>query len=149
MDLKAKEAKTKVENERERIAGLIGKVSFDIKALPNSLPVDFSTFERSLIENGKQRETKSGKKGLGFGVGPRMPLSEMDRWELKVGQWNAHSEKQVDVKKDATPGPMAYSLVANWGCRPTKKETDENKKLPNIFKSTSNGPKINAYYARM
>lgn len=149
METKAKEEKNKIEMERERLTELMGKVSFDVKALPNPLPVDIATFERGLLSQAKSKDAGSQKKGLGFGVGSRLPLSEVERWGIKLGKWNSHAEKPVDPTKDPMPGPMAYNLIATWGSKAGKKENQDGQKLPNIFKATSHGPKINAYYAHL
>jgi len=58
--------------------------------------------------------------------------------------------KFVDLKKDPNPGPANYSLISYWPGKKIKekkkKDGDDDKKLPNIFKTMSKGPSINMYY---
>lgn len=140
--------KVKIENERERLAELSGKVSFKLDELPLPLPADYATFQRLLTLQAKNKGVKTSKGGNGMGIGPRIPLTEKEKWELKVQRWNQHSEKQLDPEKDAQPGPMAYSLVAQWAAKKSKKDA-QAEQLPNIFKSLSKGPVINPYYLRI
>ena len=147
LDEKEKYKKTKLENERERVEQLTGKVSFDLKQLPVPLPGDFETFEKMLQINAKTKDTKSQKKSLGFGVGSRLPLSDKEKWALKVEKYNRYSAKALDPKNDTIPSPMAYDLIANWAGKKSKKDKEnQNQKLPNIFKSVSKGPSISPYY---
>ena len=149
--IKAEFENKKVELERDRLAGLVDKVSFDLKRLPVPLPVDFETFEKGLLIQSESKEDKSQKKGNGFGVGSRMPLSDKEKWGIKVARWNEKCEKQMDPKLDNQPGPLAYSLIAHWKGKINKKKknADEQEKLPNIFKCVSRGPNISQYYAQI
>lgn len=140
--------KEKIENERERLAGLSGKVSFKIDELPMPLPADYATFQRLLALQAKNKGVKSSKGGNGMGVGSRIPLTEKEKWDIKVQRWNQNSQKQLDPQKDPQPGPMAYSLVAQWAAKKSKKES-QAEQLPNIFKSVSKGPVISPYYAHI
>ena len=88
--------KTKVQNEKVRLEGLSNKVSFDLKRLPVPLPANFSTFEMLRHTKEKVKGGTSQKKGLGFGVGSRIPLNEKEKWALKVEKYNKNSKKTLD-----------------------------------------------------
>lgn len=81
----------------------------------------------------------------------------MERWKKEVEHFNAvytNPERQIDPKKDKSPGPAHYSLISGWQFKddkgaseaPKKKGKFKEQKLPNIFKKFTHGPKINMYY---
>lgn len=146
---KEKYQKEKAELEEQRLQNLANRISFDLKQLPNPLPTDFETFEKSLICSKKEKEQKSQKKGLGFGIGQRIPLTDKEKWVLKVERYNINKVEKIDPSVDNCPGPLAYSLIANWPGKISKKDKEGNKKLPNIFKVASTGPSINPYYVNL
>ena len=114
------------------------------------VPVDYSTFTKLELTAAKEKSGKSGKKGIGFGIGPRLPLSEKEKWIQKVPLYNSHSEKLLDPKNDNMPGPSAYSIISHWHGKKSKKDKENNaEKLPNYFKKVSKGPVINPYYAKL
>jgi len=146
MEDRNKQEKAKMEEEKERLNQLMAKIKYDSKELPMPLPNDYQTFDKICQIQNKSRETKSQKKGLGFGIGTRIPLDEKEKWAIKVERYNKNSDKPLDPKSDIIPGPLTYNLIANWGGKRGKKDK-ENQKEPNIFKVMTKEPRINPYYA--
>ena len=142
--------KNKKQKEEERIDELKGKVTFDVKALPEPIPADIDTFQRTLKLNAKDKDKGTSNKGNGMGVGPRMPLSEKERWVKKVERYNINASEPIDAKKDPAPAPNSYSLISYWpGKKMKKRKAKENEeKLPNILSKISKGPIISVYYAK-
>ena len=114
------------------------------------VPLAYQTFAKLEQLNSKDKDGKSQKKGLGFGVGSRLPLSEKEKWLKKVELYNSHSDKQLDPKLDNLPGPSAYSIISHWQGKKSKKDKENAaEKQQNFFKVTSKGPVISPYYARI
>ncbi len=146
-----KEFRSKIKQiDEEKQADMLAKSGVDPKLLPVPIPANFTTFERlSQIYTIAGKE-KSQKKGLGFGVGPRILLNDKERWVLKVKQYNSNSAKTIGPKADPMPGPLSYSLISHWpGKKSRKAKAKENEKLPNFLKSVSRGPVISPYYLKI
>lgn len=147
---KAEYVKQKKLREKEFAQEAIAKLSIDPKDIKNPVPVPvaYPTFSKMALEQSRDR-TGSQKKGLGFGVGPRMPLTDQERWVNKVRRYNINSAKTIDTKTDAHPGPPAYSLICHWaGKRPHKEKENAKEEQRNHLRAISRGPAINPYYAR-
>ncbi len=68
---------------------------------------------------------------------------------MKVDKYNRNADKAIDPKKDPTPSPNYYNLIAQWANIKSKKGGDDNiKKNVNYLNAISRGPTINCYYAK-
>ena len=134
--------------ENERIHEVMTKSNIDPKVLPLPLPVHFLTFEK--LAHATSGKDGSQKKGLGFGIGPRLPLSEKEKWQAKVQRYNSTRDIAIDPNTDPMPAPNAYSLIAHWPGKKTKKTAkDGAEKLPNILTKVSKGPVFSPYYVKI
>ncbi len=136
--------------EKERIAELLIKSNINPKDLLQPLPVSYTTFEKLFKTMEVNRKENSQKKGLGFGVGPRLPLSDQDKWKVKVERYNITRENPIDPNLDIIPAPNAYPLIAYWPGKIGKNsEKNGPKKASNILKVISKGPIFSPYYTKI
>ena len=138
--------------EKDKMDVILSQSRVDPSILPVPLPADIKTFSRIALQQAKEGKEGGQKKGLGFGVGPRIPLSNKEKWQAKVPLYNTHADKPLDLKADPTPAPNAYSLISYWpGKKESKpsKRTESEGKLPNILAKVSKGPVFSPYYVKI
>ena len=110
------------------------------------IPSDFTTFDQ--LKQKYNNKENSSKKTLGFGVGSRLPLNEEEKWRKKAKQLGEIDPK-INIKLDQTPGPMAYSLIANWqGKKKRSKSGEIKEEKVNYLNRIHKGPSINPYYIK-
>lgn len=147
-----KETKERTDTRLNDVIGKLGQGIIPKNPIP--LPNDMMTFQKlSILYKDVQLGKASKKKGNGFGCEGRFLASDLEMWKRKSEAYNkgAPDGKTIDLKKDPKPGPAHYSLIASWPGKKMKmkkktKGDDDDKKLPNIFKTMSKGPEINFYY---
>lgn len=141
--------KNKKEREVNFAEEVIKKTNISPEDIDNQLPLpaDYVTFEKINKICLKEKSTKSQKKGLGFGVGDRIPLSDKDKWLKKVQRYNMNSTSNIDASIDNIPGPSAYSLISHWAGKKPRKEPEKKVESHNYFKVVTKGPELNPYYA--
>lgn len=126
---------------------IIQSTGIDPKILPVPIPVAYDTFDKHQKLQKLLSKEKSTKKTLGFGVGPRLPLNEEEIKKRRASLLK-NTDHPIDMKKDLTPGPMGYSLIAHW---PGKKQKNRNGEVKeqkkNLLNCISRGPSINPYYS--
>jgi hypothetical protein len=148
-DKQENEAKMK-ERDDERMKDILSKTSINPKILPIPIPANFTTFERLSQSYALLGKEKSSKKSLGFGVGPRIPLSNKEKWQAKVEKYNVNAATALDPKMDPLPAPNAYSLISHWPGKKSKKASKSDQAtLPNILSKISKGPSISPYYVKL
>jgi hypothetical protein len=55
--------------------------------------------------------------------------------------------RQIDPKKDSSPGPAQYCIINGWEGKKTKVKRLNKGQFPPIFKKISHGPELNIYYS--
>ncbi len=140
------------EKEKERLNEIYSKTHIDPKALPLPLPADIITFERLAKESEIEKKQNSRKKSLGFGVGPRIPLNDKEKWMTKVNRYNTFAATKIDPKADPLPGPSTYSLISHWADRKLIQSQEKSKdttKPINFLQKISKGPVFSPYYSKI
>jgi hypothetical protein len=140
------------EMEKERLNDVYSKTNIDPKALPLPIPVDIITFEKLAKKSETEKKQNSQKKGLGFGVGPRIPLNDKEKWLTKVNRYNTFAVTPIDPKADPLPGPSTYSLISHWADKKLIKSKAKSKDMTkpiNFLRKISKGPVFSPYYSKI
>ena len=140
------------EKEQERLQEIYAKTNINPSEIPLPLPVDITTFDKLARLSEVERKQNSLKKGLGFGVGPRIPLNDKERWTCKVSKYNTFAATPIDPNNDPLPGPSTYNLISQWAEKKldkAKNKSKETSKPINYFAKISKGPAISPYYLKI
>jgi len=145
-----------MEQEKERLQEIYSKTDINPKVLPLPLPADIVTFDKLAKLSEVEKKQNSQKKGLGFGVGPRIPLNDKERWLSKISKYNTFAANPLDPNVDPLPGPSTYSLISHWADKKLVKSKGKDKgkdkdtaKPINFLAKVSKGPVFSPYYTKV